>query len=75
MVVITWYLYLCLAIFIGLHILGFIEDRLRGPDSRFGYNIQLRFTTFNWVVCVLSCPIVNLILACIFLWLLKARHD
>lgn len=74
MIVITWYLYLCLAIFIGLHVWGFIEDRVLGPDPKFGYNLQLRFTMFNGLVCLISCPIVNLVLVW-FLWPRKVHHD
>ena len=62
MTLVIWYLWICLGIFIlGLGI-GLIEDVLRGPDHKFGFNVLTSPFESMWLfmVALVACPIVNL---------------
>ena len=73
MILITAYLWICLAIF--LFVIGFFiyEDICckfhlmgrHGPDHKLGYNFQNPLAYF--IVCFVSCPFVNLVVLYYFI--------
>jgi len=60
------YLWICFWIFTALAIIGLVEDIIKGPDIRFGYNMT---NGMFWFLVALFCvPFLNIIFALLILW-------